>query len=348
MADLIFPSFVRDTQAAYLGKKATYDADGTIFWCTDKPIIYMGGMAYYGVSQEILEANVDGVKAISFNEATNTITVTYLKSDTPALNINLAKATSLLDGLMAKEDKANLDTLVKAIITDDLYAKKTDLPTDFYSKSEVDDAIANAKSQIIGGAGQDYDTLKEIETWVLAHQDLYTALVTTVGEKAAKSYVDEQLGLKANAADVYTKGEVDTELAKKADKSDTYTKQEVDAAIEAVDITDQLEDYAKKEEVESQLAEKANASEVYKKTETYTKDEVDAAIKVTDDKLADYAQKTEVTQEIEEAIGGLNISQYETIEGAAGKYNTKAEVASAIEAAKNEILAKFAWKNASE
>lgn len=301
MATLTIPSFVRNTQATYLGNKSVYDSDGTIFWCTDKPIIYMGGQAYYGVSQELVEASVNGVKNVEFVAATNSIKVTYFKEDTPDVTINLAKATSLLDGLMAKEDKANLDTLVKAIITDDLYAKKTDIPTDFYKKSEVDEAIANAKSQIIGGAGQDYDTLKEIETWVLSHQDLYTALVTTVGEKAAKSYVDEQLALKANAADVYTKGEVNTELGKKADKSDTYTKKEVDDAIEAIDVTSQLTDYAK---------------------------------------------KTEVTSEIGAAITALNISQYETITGAAGKYNTKAEVASAIETAKNEILAVFAWKEA--
>ena len=116
----------------------------------------------------------------------------------------------------------------------DDYAKKTDIPTDFYSKDEVDSAISDAKSELLGGAGNDYDTLKKIQDWVEEHQDLYTALVSTIGEKAdaddvyTKDEVDEVLEGYVTADDVYTKDEVDAELAKKADAADVYTKTEAD------------------------------------------------------------------------------------------------------------------------
>lgn len=53
-------------------------------------------------------------------------------------------------------------------------------------------AAASKVAEIVGGAGTDFDTLKEIETWIGEHGDLYEALVSTVGAKA-------------NADDVYTK-----------------------------------------------------------------------------------------------------------------------------------------------
>ena len=51
----------------------------------------------------------------------------------------------------------------------------------------IDQAIAEAKSQILGGAGEDYDTLKEIEKWITEHQDLYEALLAAMGDKATKA-----------------------------------------------------------------------------------------------------------------------------------------------------------------
>lgn len=115
---------------------------------------------------------------------------------------------------------------VEGRIPTDFYTKEEvdgKIPTDFYSKDEVDSKIANTKSEILGGAGKDYDTLKELEEWVKEHQDLYAALVTNVGKKA-------------NADDV-------------------YTKEKVDELLEGIDVTDQLKDYAKKTEVTSEIAE---------------------------------------------------------------------------------------------
>lgn len=271
--------FVKGTYAKYVESKSTYDSNGSIFFCTDKPVLIANG-------QEI--GLPDSVKSA-------------LEAQITAVDNKFAE-----------------------------YSKTTDIQS----------MIAQAKSDIIGGAGQDYDTLKEIETWINDHQDLYQALVQGLATKATITYVDEELakkadkgeaytkseadekfltdhqsladypkksevtaeigeaieplatkqevttGLagKADKSDTYTKSEVDTELGKKANsadvysKSETYTKSEVDQAIAAADITEKLEDYAQKDEVEAQLATKANAADVYKKTETYNKSEVDSAI----------------------------------------------------------------------
>lgn len=49
-------------------------------------------------------------------------------------------------------------------------------------------AIADKiKTDIIDGAPEAYDTLKEISTYIASHKDEYDALVALVGDKAAQS-----------------------------------------------------------------------------------------------------------------------------------------------------------------
>ena len=277
--------FVKGTYAKYTAGKSTYDSDGSIFFCTDKPVLVANGQEI-GLPDSVKEA---------------------IQSKISAVDAKLAD-----------------------------YSKTTDIQS----------MIAQAKSDIIGGAGQDYDTLKEIETWINDHQDLYQALVQGLATKATITYVDEELAKKADKGDAYTKAEADdkfltdhqslAEYAKKtevtaeiaeavaplatkqevttciegkADKSTTYTKNEVDTELgkkaNSADVYSKSETYTKGEVdsaiegaidelgFEEALAAKANAADVYKKTETYTKDEVNAAIKVTDDKLANYYTKSE-------------------------------------------------------
>lgn len=147
-----------------------------------------------------------------------------------------------------KADKTELEGLASETYVDsaieDLninqYAVKTEVENTYakksetYTKGEVDSAVANAKSEILGGAGEDYDTLKEIEEWVEEHQDLYAALVTNVGKKA-------------NAEDVYSKQEVDAAIQE---------------AVDEVDVTEDLKDYAKTADVNKTLEDYAKKSEI--------------------------------------------------------------------------------------
>lgn len=107
-------SFHKGSYDEYLENKAVYDADGSIFYCNDRPIIIANGVEY-GVSQEIISNNLDGVKDVEFDPETNVITVNYFKETTPPFDITLTKASTTVDGLMSKEDKSNLDSIKRKV-----------------------------------------------------------------------------------------------------------------------------------------------------------------------------------------------------------------------------------------
>lgn len=74
--------------------------------------------------------------------------------------------------------------------------------------------------------------------------------------------LENEIGDKANSADVYTKGEADELLDDKANSSEVYTKEETYTKTEANAL----------------LGDKANSADVYNKTETYTKTEVESYV----------------------------------------------------------------------
>lgn len=84
------------------------------------------------------------------------------------------------------------------------YLKNGDINLDEYEKtSDLLDKLTNLKSEILGGAGEDYDTLKEIEEWVKEHEDLYQALISTVSQKATKEEIKDM------ATQTYVNGELE-------------------------------------------------------------------------------------------------------------------------------------------
>lgn len=98
-------------------------------------------------------------------------------------------------------------------------------------------------------------------------------LVITWNTDAGKEVTEIAITEIFNAENYYTKVEVNNLLEDYAKTSevdskleDYYTKEEVDKAIEEIDVTDQLEDYALKSEVEETYA---------KKNDVYTKAEID-------------------------------------------------------------------------
>lgn len=73
------------------------------------------------------------------------------------------------------------------------------------AQEKVDKALKNAKdysdlkiNDLIGGAGSAYDTLKELESAIKGHEIEYGDLLTVVGKKAEKVYVDGELAKKSN------------------------------------------------------------------------------------------------------------------------------------------------------
>lgn len=72
------------------------------------------------------------------------------------------------------------------------YLEKEDLDLSVYVTTEkLLTQLANLKSEIIGGAGEDYDTLKEIEEWISTHQDLYEGLLSAIAQRATKDEIKD-------------------------------------------------------------------------------------------------------------------------------------------------------------
>lgn len=71
--------FVRGAYSKYVANKSTYDSDGSIFFCTDKPALFANGVGI-GCSEELLSEYFEGVKDVAYNETANTLTISYYKT----------------------------------------------------------------------------------------------------------------------------------------------------------------------------------------------------------------------------------------------------------------------------
>lgn len=63
--------------------------------------------------------------------------------------------------------------------------------SDYITSDKLLTQLANVKSEILGGAGEDYDTLKEIEEWINTHQDLYQGLLSAIAQRATKDEIKD-------------------------------------------------------------------------------------------------------------------------------------------------------------
>lgn len=147
-------------------------------------------------------------------------------------------------------NKATLDSITDEKIAnwDDANSKKhthsNQSVLDGISSTKVnnwDSALGNAKTytdqkiaDLVGGAPEALDTLKELGDALQNHEDEYNALLAVVGTKAEKNYVDAQLankasieqlenGLDSKANLVY----VDEKLASKSDKTHKHSWDEI-------------------------------------------------------------------------------------------------------------------------
>ena len=111
-------------------------------------------------------------------------------------NITLkAKIENVITELMVKTNTNNV-YLEDGVTT--LSSKLTELISDIANKcsgSDVDAKISTAISQLINGAPETYDTLKEIADYITSHEDVVTALNQAIGNKVDKQ---EGYGLSKN------------------------------------------------------------------------------------------------------------------------------------------------------
>lgn len=202
----------------------------------------------------------------------------------------LTKATSVLSCIKA------LDKYLKE------FSDKSVNLEGIATEEWVNQAITNAKSEILGGAGEDYDTLKEIETWVTEHQDLYEALISgivtkeEISDMATQAWVNAQNFLTEHQSleeysktseieskitdatnDMATQTWVESQQYLKEHQSleDYYTKSEID---DKEFLTEIPEEYAKTDDIQNWVENKHYLTDHQSLDDYYTKGQVDEKI----------------------------------------------------------------------
>ena len=152
-----------------------------------------------------------------------------------------ATKTELTEGLVAKADKSHTHAQTDVTgLTDTLNNRPT--------TTAMNTAISTAISELIGGAPETYDTLKEIADYISAHEDVVTALNSAIGNKADKTAFEDvkatvdALGTLATKS-VVSEADLDTALKEKVNATaesnhshankallDTYTQTEANLA----------------------------------------------------------------------------------------------------------------------
>lgn len=129
---------------------------------------------------------------------------------------------------------------------------------------------------LIGGAPEAYDTLKEIADKLKNNDDLYTAISNTIATKATTVALNEEI-TRAKTAEASITSDVNDKLASKADTTalndyvlTTVLNKQIDTLNTTIDtkqpkgnyLTEHqsLEEYAKKSEIAGQIAAKADTT----------------------------------------------------------------------------------------
>ena len=225
---------------------------------------------------------------------------------------------------------------------------------DVYTKTEIDNKGYLTEHQSLAGYAtenwvynQGYISVETDPVWLSEkHKYALKTDLPSVAGLASESWVNDQLTLKANAADVYTKSEIDNKgyltehqslvgyatetyvdnaignIEIIADLSNYYTKNEVDSAISNVDVD--LTGYATENWVKEQnyltehqslvgyateqwVNDKGYLTEHQSLDNYYTKSEVDSAISNVEVDLTGYATETYVDTAVESKVDINNI-----------------------------------------
>lgn len=109
-------------------------------------------------------------------------------------------------------------------------------------------AISAAISDLINGAPETYDTLKEISDYIAAHQDVVDALNSAIGQKADRATTLAGYGI----TDAMTATEINTAIQNALDNYDTSN----DARVNALEI-----EVAKKSKIHFSATEPTDLAE---------------------------------------------------------------------------------------
>lgn len=220
-------SFVKGTYEKYTQGKSTYDSNGSVYFCTDKPLIFANGVGY-GVSQEIIESVLDGVKDVSY--ANKKITITYFKSGTPAKEIDLTQALVVYEGADAITVTGEGDTKTIALKIAEANKLLSQTSDGLTSTMKFIDNTEAHKIQLVGigdAVLAEFDYQKFVIDGMLEKAAVVgTVLTLTLNTAAGKEPVTVDL---ADFVDTYTAGDginIDTEdenkVSVKVKQNDKY------------------------------------------------------------------------------------------------------------------------------
>ena len=112
--------------------------------------------------------------------------------------------------------------LIKGLDLQHMKSDIEDLQTNTYTKDETDTKITEKVSEIVAGAPEDFNTLKEMSDWLLEHEDSAAAMNSAI-QKNAADITTANAAITKNAEDVAT---ANTNITKNAD-SITATKNDI-------------------------------------------------------------------------------------------------------------------------
>lgn len=213
---------------------AAYDADTATFTFT----------VANGESITVNAVKENFLSTATFDEATHVLTLTLVDGTEVPVDLKelvdtyTVKSTATVELAMSEAGEITANVKKSATEGNALVLNEDGLfVPEALIKSVVDTATVDVEVDEAGTLTASVKVSAEADNQLSAKADGLFVAKTDLSNYYNKGEVDAALGLKANAADVYTKsevytkGEVDTELGKKADKETTYTKTEVDNAL---------------------------------------------------------------------------------------------------------------------
>lgn len=205
------------------------------------------------VNSKVAAVN-DAVQALEIQNSTDhsNITKGYQDADkvidgkVTTVQGNLDKAVEELTELINNGGSANTELAARVDTIE-----KTTIPGVKKQITDLDSKLTG----VTDGLAENKADKTQVEADIAAAK---SALQTNINLKADKTFVDGQLALKANAADVYTKNDMDASLLLKAEKS--YVETELGKKVNTTTYTSDMAKKANALDVTNSLKLKADVS----------------------------------------------------------------------------------------
>lgn len=194
--------------------------DANTLYFLDNGKLYKGSTLYGGGYEKVSSLPEKGSQGILYINSTD-LSASFW--DGNGYQIVVPPITKIIDQNSTDNTLATAKAIYSAIIGAD-----ATVLTD--AKTYADSVGANVKNELLGGAGEAYDTLKELETAIENHIDAYDALLLVVGGKTDKTYVDEQIASAKASAITEAGTNADSKIAAKVGNIEGTVKAYVDTA----------------------------------------------------------------------------------------------------------------------